>query len=76
MVNISMPFPEDLWNKAEAAARLRGISPDEFVRNCVSSTVNQNRATDSLFADRAVFDGDVPSDLSENHDHYLYEGDT
>jgi len=76
MVNLSVPFPDDLWGQAEAAARERGISLDEFVRRCVSTTVRQNRANDPLFADRAVFEGDVPPDLSANHDHYLYDGET
>jgi hypothetical protein len=28
---------------------------------------------DPLFKDVAVYDGPVPSDLSERHDYYLYE---
>jgi hypothetical protein len=48
---------------------------DEFVRRCVSMAVDQDRATDPLFADKEVFVGDAPSDLAENHDRYLYEGD-
>lgn len=75
MVNISVPFPEDLREKAETAARHCGLTFDEFVRRCVSTKVNQNRATDPLFADRQVFAGDAPSDLSENHDQYLYGAD-
>lgn len=75
MVNISVPFPEDLWGKAEAAARERGLSVDEFVRRCVSTTVSRSRANDSLFADRTAYEGDVPPDVSENHDRYLYEDD-
>jgi hypothetical protein len=76
MVNIVVPFPEDLQSKAEAVARERGLTLDEFVRRCVSTTVAQGNATDPLFADTEVFAGDAPSDLAENHDRYLYEGDT
>ncbi len=76
MVNISVPFPEDLWGKAEAAARERGLTLDEFVRRCVSKSIDQTRANDPLFADRAVFEGDTPADLAANHDQYLYESDT
>jgi hypothetical protein len=76
MVNISVPFPDDLREKAEAAASARGLSLDEFVRMCVSATVSQNRAADSLFADAEVFTGDSPADLSDNHDKYLYEVDS
>ncbi len=75
MTNIFVPFPDELRQKAETAARERGISLDEFVRLCVSSTVNQDRARDPLFSDKAVFSADVPSDLSQNHDRYLYEAD-
>ncbi|HEX3601016.1 MAG TPA: hypothetical protein VHU84_12780 [Lacipirellulaceae bacterium] len=74
MVNISVPFPDDLWDKAEAAARQRGLTLDEFVRRCVSTTVD--RAIDPFFTDRAAFDGDVPADLAEHHDRYLYGDDT
>jgi hypothetical protein len=75
MVNISVPFPEPLRNQAEAAARERGLAFDEFIRQCVSTTVNQNRAVDPLFADKQIYTGDAPFDLAENHDRYLYEGD-
>ena len=76
MVTISVPFPEDLREKAEAVARERGLTLDEFVRRCVSMTVGQGRAADPLFADKEVFAGDAPSDLAKNHDRYLYEADT
>jgi hypothetical protein len=75
LVNISVPFPDDLREKAEAAAHGRGLSFDEFVRICVARAVNTDRASDPLFADVEVFTGDAPSDLAENHDHYLYEDD-
>ena len=73
MVNISVPFPDDLWDKVEAAARERGLPLDEFVRQCVSTTVDPSRVSDPLFADKRVFSGETPADLAENHDHYLYE---
>ena len=75
MTNIFVPFPDDLRAKAEAAARERGVALDEFVRLCVSSKVNQDRATDPLFSDTAIFAADAPSDLAQNHDRYLYEAD-
>jgi antitoxin component of RelBE/YafQ-DinJ toxin-antitoxin module len=75
MVNVSVPFPEDLRERAEAVARQRGLTLDEFVRRCVSTTVDQGRLADPLFADTEVFEGEVPADLSENHDDYLYGDD-
>ncbi len=76
MVNIVVPFPDELRTRAEAVARERGLTLDEFVRRCVSTTVAQGNAIDPLFADTGVFVGDAPSDLAKNHDRYLYEGDT
>lgn len=71
MVDIYVPFPDDLRDKAEAAARARGLSLDEFVRRCVSTTIDQNRASDPLFSDAATFSDDAPKDLAENHDCYF-----
>lgn len=75
MTDIFVPFPDELREKAEAAARERGIPLDEFVRLCVSATVNRDRAADPLFGDKSVYSADAPQDLSENHDRYLYEAD-
>lgn len=76
MVLISVPFPEDLREKAEAAALERGITLDEFVRRCVATTVNVDREKDPLFADIQVYSGDAVADIAENHDQYLYEAET
>jgi hypothetical protein len=73
MVHISVPFPETLRVQAEAAARERGLTLDEFVRRCVLSNVDQARLHDPLFADKEIYTGEVPPDLAENHDRYLYE---
>jgi hypothetical protein len=75
MVNIVVPFPEDLREQAESAARERGLTLDEFVRLCVSKSVTQNIAADPLFADKEVFVGEAPTDLAKNHDRYLYENE-
>jgi hypothetical protein len=75
MVNIVVPFPEELREQAESVARERGLTLDEFVRRCVSSSVAQIQSTDPLFTDTAVFAGEGPTDVAENHDRYLYEDD-
>jgi hypothetical protein len=75
MVNLSVPFPEELRDKAEAAARESGLSIDEFVRRCVTSALADNRTSDPLFADKRVFSGESPADLSVNHDYYLHEAE-
>lgn len=73
MVKVYVPFPDDLLEQAEAAARARGVSIDEFVRQCVSTSVESRESTDPLFADAEVYTGDAPVDLARNHDNYLYE---
>jgi hypothetical protein len=75
MVNIVVPFPEDLREQAESAARERGLTLDEFVRLCVSNSVTRNSSADPLFADKEVYVGDAPIDLASNHDRYLYENE-
>jgi hypothetical protein len=71
MVEVVVPFPDDLHGKAAAAAQERGQSLDQFVRGCVKSALTK-RADDPLFSNISVYRGDAPSDLSENHDSYLY----
>ncbi len=72
MTEIVVPLPDDLKFRAEQAARQNGIALDQFVRQCVESTINKTRRSDPLFADLAVFDGETPPDLSARHDDYLY----
>jgi hypothetical protein len=73
MVDVIVPFPEDLHNRVESAASARGLTLDEFVRQCVVVTIDKgNRAADPFLSDKSVYHGDVPSDLSERHDDYLY----
>jgi hypothetical protein len=53
-----------------------GISLGEFIRRSMQRALHTEPEDDPLFADEIVFDGAVPSDLSENHDRYLYDSDT
>ena len=71
MTEIVVPVPEDLKDRAEAAARHNGVSLAEFVRQCIAMTVDE-RLKDPLFANLSVFHGDAPSDLSTRIDDYLY----
>ena len=48
---------------------------DEFVRECVSTSVELPRTMDPLFADREIYSGDAPIDLAQNHDRYLDENE-
>ncbi|MAT71583.1 MAG: hypothetical protein CMJ58_18910 [Planctomycetaceae bacterium] len=72
MVQITFTVPEAVRDLAVNAARERGVSLDEFLCKCVATSVGYDRASDPLFAGLQVWEGDAPSDLSENHDDYLY----
>lgn len=65
-------LPESLKERAMREARERGVSFGEFIRESLSAMLAQTRGTDSLLADKAVFQGKAPSDLSSDHDRYLY----
>ena len=65
-------IPNELREQIEDLARSRGISVDEFVRQSLRESVNSSRQRDSLFCDRAVFQGDAPTDGAAKHDDYLY----
>jgi hypothetical protein len=71
MVEVKIPFDEDLHHRAEAAAHEHGLTLDQFIRSCVRGVISR-RAEDPLFANLAVFRGDAPADLAQNHDEYLY----
>ncbi len=74
MAALTVQLSDELRDKAMLAARQRGLSLDEFVQICLSSAVDRER--DPLFCDSALFSGEVPADISKNHDRYLYGGDS
>ncbi|MBI3698420.1 MAG: ribbon-helix-helix protein, CopG family [Acidobacteria bacterium] len=66
-----------LKQEVTAQARAQGISFGEFVRRALEKAATRsaprgNKRSDPFWDDDAVFQGDVPSDLSKNHDLYLY----
>ena len=73
-LDLTVQVPDELRDKAVLAAQRRGLTLDEFIRLCLSSAVD--RGQDALFSDSAVFTGDAPSDISKNHDRYLYGADS
>ena len=75
MVATTLHLPEDLRQQAELMAQRRGISLDEFVCDSLKLSLAQLPSADSFFSDRAVFHGDVPADISAEHDKYLYGDD-
>lgn len=66
-------LPAELRAKASAHARQKGISLGELIRRSLEAAVSRRPAGgDMLLADRAVYSGDAPADLSERHDDHLY----
>jgi len=70
MADFTVQISDDLREKIAQTAQHQGMSIDAFVQLCLSSIVDMKK--DTLFSDTAVFSGDTPDDLSENHDDYLY----
>ncbi len=71
-MNDPINLPADLAAKALREASERGMSLTDFVRTALERVVSCDPATDPLFTDSAVYDGDAPSNLASDHDEYLY----
>lgn len=76
MKRTTVMLPDELKARAERKAFERGISLGHLVRESIetalSTTDDERRAKDPLFADDVNYDGEAPPDLSEAHDEYLY----
>ncbi len=75
MHRTTVMLPDDLRGRALRRARELGVSLGELIRQSLDAQLARNRTPteeDALFADRAVFTGEAPSNLSQNHDRYLY----
>ena len=77
MERTTIMLPAALKSRAIGWARERGISLGELLRESLERAldhlIKERRVLDPLFSDDAVYDGDAPLDLSENHDRYLYK---
>jgi hypothetical protein len=77
MLRTTVVLPPRLKDAAQQQARSAGISFGEFLRRAVAKAVADSATRrrgrrDSFLDDMAVFDGEVPNDLSRRHDSYLY----
>lgn len=76
MTRTTIMLPAELKERARRLAQDQGISFGELVRRSLAAALEERRGTlrqrDPLFGDLAVFEGDVPEDLSSEHDRYLY----
>jgi hypothetical protein len=75
MNRTTIMLPEELKRQAQEQAMAAGISFGELVRRSLTATVSTpppKRTEDPLFADSGIYQGEVPVDLSKEHDQYLY----
>lgn len=74
MKRTTILLPPELKHRAERVAHEEGISLAELIRESLEARLTHNNSErDPFFKDHAVFEGDVPSDLSVHHDKYLYD---
>ena len=77
MLRTTIMIPEDLKIMAQRYARQHGMSLGDLIRESLQQHLlqeaDETRAEDSLFADRAVYEGDAPANLAAEHDEYLYD---
>ena len=76
MKRTTVMLPDDLKTRAHQRAREMGTSLGELIRESLESMLRfsdeENISEDSLFADDAVYEGQLPEDISQSHDRYLY----
>ena len=75
MKRTTVMLPGDLKLKSEKRAEKMVISLGDLIRLSLKTQVGTKTDTvqdDPFLSDNAVFSGDVPDDLSLNHDKYLY----
>ena len=73
MKRTTVLLPDDLKKKAEKFAHDQGVSFGEIVRESLVQYIKPKKDnSDILFNDNALYTGNAPSDLSVNHDDYLY----
>lgn len=66
-------LPENLKIKAMNFARSEKMSLGELIRELLQKKLQTKTSQrDCFYAEDLVFSGELPKDLSENHDDYLY----
>ncbi len=75
MKRTTVMIPEDLKIRAAKRANSYGISLGGFIRESLERALKSETAgslDDPFLSDNAIFEGDTPLDLAQNHDKYLY----
>lgn len=68
-------LPPILKSRAAKAAAEKGVSFGELVRIALELHLSKKQAVTSnpFFDDHKFYEGDVPADISQHHDNYLYD---
>lgn len=75
MKRTTVMIPEDLKIRAAIRANSVGISLGGFIRESLERALNSKTADlldDPFLSDNAIYTGNTPVDLAQNHDKYLY----
>ncbi len=75
MKRTTVMIPEDLKIRAALRANAVGISLGGFIRESLERALksDDNVALDDPYmSDNSVYEGDIPADLAQNHDKYIY----
>lgn len=74
MERTSILLPEELRRRAARLAHSKGITVSELIRRLLDkASQNEIVEEEPAFYRRQPWVGSAPSDLSENHDEYLYD---
>lgn len=79
MHRTTIMLPEELKIMAQHRSQEMGVSLGELIRECLETELDRKKrlaVDDPLFSDTAVFSGKAPSNVSLNHDDYLFEEHT
>ena len=77
MIRTTILLPLELKKKVESKAKERGISLGEFIRLSIQEAISPKKnqiEKDPFFSDSEFYEGNMPSDISLNHDEYLFGG--
>jgi hypothetical protein len=75
MKRTTIMIPEDLKIRAARRANAVGISLGGFIRESLERALNSDGKValdDPYLSDNSVYEDDIPTDLAQNHDNYLY----
>ena len=78
MHRTTIMLPPELKMRAQRLAHQDGVSLGDLIRRALDAWLRGSQGSpastgkDPLFADEEVWTGDVPADLSQDHDRYLY----